>query len=156
MHACNLISALPPGLLLNSHTQTHAHTRTQTHTHTHTRTPQKSRRIPACIRIHSPRAQYRWVGLSRCPRCCLPLPRLGVVYVTCVGLFVGFAGTYNDPTLPGGTAVLVGQGHTRDLTHAPLLRICPLDAQSLEQTSVQQLRVSFYASGMPFCGMLLF
>jgi hypothetical protein len=32
----------------------------------------------------------------------------GVVYVTCVGLFVGFAGTYNDPTLPGDTAVLVG------------------------------------------------
>jgi hypothetical protein len=50
----------------------------------------------------------------------------GVVYVTCVGLFVGFAGTHNDPTLPGDTAVLVGQGHTRDLTHTPLLHIYPL------------------------------
>jgi hypothetical protein len=29
---------------------------------------------------------------------------------------VGFAGTDNDPTLPGDTAVLVGYGHTRDLT----------------------------------------
>jgi hypothetical protein len=38
----------------------------------------------------------------------LALLRLGVVYVTCVGLFVGFCGTHNDPTLPGDTAVLVG------------------------------------------------
>jgi hypothetical protein len=49
-------------------------------------------------------------------------PCFGLGWVLCYlrGTFRGIpCSTHNDPTLPGDTAVLVGQGHTRDLTPHP-------------------------------------